>query len=135
MGENKNILQFFTCLSLAAKESFFTKHRNAVIDSAVDGVESLSSGSAICIVCVVNRLEKDVNLLLDEDDGIKLTNIIEKSKGKTWRKQSKQVRHNKKSDHKIPRFCTTTKTLLTQLMLWRLGVLSIGGVCCTASDV
>ena len=95
----------------------------------------MSPGSAISMVCVVKRMGKDINLLLDEDDGIKLINIMEKLKGKTLRKQSKQVRHNEKSDHKIPRFCTTTKTLLIQLTLWRLGVLSIGGVCCTASDV
>ena len=43
---------------------------------------------------------------MDEDDGVKLMNIIEQSKGKTWRKQSKQVGHSEKSDLKIPRFCT-----------------------------
>ena len=117
MGENKNMLHFLTRLPVVVKGSFFTTYRNAVFDSAINGVESLSSGSAICMVCVVKRMEKDVNLLLDEDDGIKLMNIIEQSKGKKWRKQSKQVGHNEKSDLKIPRFPTTTKTLLLQLTL------------------
>ena len=49
------MLHFLTCLPIAVKRSFFTKYLNAVFDSAIDGVESLSPGSAICMVCVVRR--------------------------------------------------------------------------------
>lgn len=75
----ESLLTLFSCLSLAIRTKFLAAHPCMVIDDSVKAI-TLDSGAGICMVCVVECLEKDVTWVKDIR---KLVPIIKKFTGKS----------------------------------------------------
>ena len=129
---NKNTHILWLSFSAREKTEFLREHQKAKMESAVDAMATIPDKGGVCMVCIVNALERDPIAFENEQ---KMTQIINMSVGKTWNKLSKQKRHNTTNNHELPYFCTTKGAVAKALRLWRLGLSSIGGNYCTYSDV
>ena len=107
---SEEIRTFFAALPLSNRNAFFKEHPCKVIEDAVEQTKNLDmvAGAGVCLICIVQSLEEDASPMKDAD---KLSVVINKFVGKTWQKPSKQKRHNDKSKHSIPHFCTTKSKL------------------------
>ena len=75
----ESLLTIFSSLSLAMRKTFIADHSCLVIDDSARAI-TLDAGAGICMVCVVEHLEKDVTW---EKDMCKLVAIIKKCTGKS----------------------------------------------------
>ena len=95
-------------------------------------MDTIGVKGAVCMVCIVKNLELDVALLKNE---LRVRQIVNRAIGKTWSKPSKQKKHNTSNSHEVQHFCTSKHAVAKELHMWRLGLMPIGGVWCSAPNL
>ena len=97
---------------------------------AIDLMDKIPTGGSVCLICVAKALNSDICAMQDSD---KITEVLNRSLGKTFGKPSKQKTHNSRAKHERPHFCSSKSKLHRALQLWRLGLTPIGGIYCKGS--
>ena len=126
------VCNYVLALPQMTKAQFLLENTIPVISSSVSEMKSIGSGGSLCIVCVAKSLEKNSAVFHNPQ---KLTVILNKALGTTWNKPSKQKRHCEtleSLDHSSSFFCNNKPSILKNLVMWKHGVLAIGGLYCTA---
>ena len=123
---------FWLSFDTKEKHFFLKKHHDSIIKAAVDTMNTIGVKGAVCMVCIVKNLELDVALLKNE---LRVRQIVNRAIGKTWSKPSKQKKHNTSNSHEVQHFCTSKHAVAKELHMWRLGLMPIGGVWCSAPNL